>query len=174
MADEMSLIRSLLLEAGLEVKDLPSRRGVLGEDDLRVVLAVLFETPQALLEGWEQEQAWFVERISEARVDAEKSWDLYLVLACAQQASPLHSPMLDKIRRDVSLTRKLVVPGVATSDPARVSSLMAPLRFLPAQVAGESADAIAIVRQEAMREEREDVVGVIDRFRKREPLLPEG
>lgn len=174
MADEMALIRSLLLEAGLEVKDLASRRAVIGEDDLRVVLAVLFETPQALLEGWQQEQAWFVELVSEAGVDAEKSWDLYLVLACAQQASPLHSPMLDKIRRDVTLTRKLVVPGVATSEPSRVSSLMAPLRFPPGQRAREAADAIDIVRQEAVREQREDVVGVIDRFRTREPLLPEG
>ena len=60
MSDEMALLRTLLSDAGLQLQDVPARRGVLGEDTVRLVWAVLFETPQPLLEGWRQEQAWLV------------------------------------------------------------------------------------------------------------------
>lgn len=169
----MALLRTLLTESGLELQDVPQRRGVLAEDAQRVVWAVVFETPQALLEGWEIEQAWFVDVASRGSLSVEKSWDMYLVLASIQPAGFHVLPALDKIRRDVSLTRKLVVPGIGSSNPARIRSLLAPLRPLPSDIGTDLLDVLTIVDREATVEERDDVRQVLSAFRSNEPLLGE-
>lgn len=173
MGDEMGLVRTLLKDAGLELQDVPDRRGVLGEDRLRIVWTVLFETPQALLEGWEQEQAWLVELTNSAEISVEKSWDLYLVLGAIQSANIYILPALDKIRRNVSLTRKIVVPGVGASQPSRIASLLAPLRPLPPHETSFALDALTIIERDASGEGRTDVLEVLEAYRENAPLLGE-
>lgn len=163
------LIARLLEASGYRVDAHQEREGILGEDAARVVWAVHFAGVVELLETWEDEQAWLVGLA--AQLSTEKSWELYLVLACGPRPDRAELRQLDVIRRDISYARKVIVPGADALLPAAVRSYLAPLEPLDAAPVTALPDALSEVERVAEAEGRMDALKVLAAFRENRSLL---
>jgi hypothetical protein len=172
--ETLALLRTLLIDAGFTVSLREERDGLLGEDEARVVWCAEFPSVAELLDRWIDEQGWFVSFVSARDLSAEKSWELYLVLAC--EGTPLEDeqPALESARRDASYARKLVVTGVSTVPPSRVERLLAPLKPLAVDATVGPRDAIELIEDAAVAESRTDAIGVLQAFRHNRPLFGVG
>jgi hypothetical protein len=164
------LIESLLAEAGFTLAGVADREGVLGEDEARIVWATLYTSPGDLIESWEVEQAWLVDFVGD-RVSFEKSWELYLVLGSELGASGEEMRLLADIRADTTYARKIMLPGLSSISPARVRDLLAALRPLTLDLNTGISNALALLEDNARREQRVDVLTALERYRDNRPLF---
>lgn len=169
MNPTLLLIARLLEAAGYRVEQHLEREALLGEDLARVVWVVHFSGVIHLLEQWEDEQTWLVALAD--GISLEKSWELYLVLACGPRPDRPELRQLDEVRRDTSYARKVIVPGADTLLPAAVRSYLAPLEPLDVANGAAPPDALAEVERIARAEGRLDALSVLDAFRENRPLL---
>lgn len=170
MPQALALFDTVLTSAGYRTERLEARFGVLGEDASRIVWAVAFPAVTALLERWEEEQAWLVEITSE-RVSVEKSWELYLVLACDPVPDEHEAQALAGVHRDVAYARKLVVPGMAGMSPSRLRDRLAPLEELALAPTQSAPDGFALLQQRAEEAGVADALTVLGAYRDNRPLF---
>lgn len=168
--DHLELIRTLLVDAGYETEPDVGRLGVLGENSARVVWAVVYAGVTELLSEWEAEQAWLVEYAG-SRVSIEKTWELYLVLACGQEPDGPEAQALEGIRRDASYARKVVAPGLDDLAVGRLNDYLAPLRDLPVNPGAPRPNALSLIEDAARQERNDDALAVLSAFRENRPLL---
>lgn len=169
MNTTLSLIAQLLQAAGYRVQARDERGGLLGEDAARVVWAAHFPGVLDLLERWEDEQAWLVGLAEQLSV--EKSWELYLILACGPRPDRDEQRQLDAVRRDTGYTRKVIVPGADTLLPSAMRGYLAPLEQLDVDPHLPEHDALRDVERKAREEGRNDALEVIAAFRTNRPLF---
>jgi hypothetical protein len=171
MRDEpLDQLDAVLREIGYQTTQPAGRPGVLGESPTRVVWATEWPGVISLIEGWEDEQTWLVEYAAE-RISTEKSWELYLVLACGPAPDENERQALEGIRRDLGYARKLVVPGFGRMTPARVLDYLAPLEDLTLEVPQRAPEALELLRERAAADSRTDVLAILEAHRRNEPLL---
>jgi hypothetical protein len=168
--ESLPLIEGMLRDAGFAVRAAPHRLGLLAEDIARIVYCAFYESVSELASEWEEDQTWFVNHVSDA-VSTEKSWELYLLLAAEATPTTDQLPTLEAIRRDARFAKKLVLVGLATASPARVGDAFGPLRPFQAPAQDHAPDVLDLVRVEAVRQEREDAVRVLEAFRANRPLF---
>jgi hypothetical protein len=165
----LSLIAQLLQGAGYSVQAVDEREGLLGEDAARVVWVAHFPGVVDLLERWENEQAWLVGLAEQ--LSLEKSWELYLVLACGPRPDRAEQRQLDAVRRDTAYARKVIVPGADALLPTTLRSYLAPLEQLDILPSLPSHDALEEVERKATAEGRRDALEVLAAFRENRPLF---
>lgn len=105
------------------------------EDVYGVVWLSVFESVAALLRGWHEQQAAFVELLTQhlASEDA-KAWDGYLVLLSGDAHHREQAADIEEIRRDTRRVRKLVATGARIRTLRDVEDVLQPL--LPLEVGG--------------------------------------
>jgi hypothetical protein len=166
----LTLLDTVLAASGYHTEFPDDRIGVLGEDETRIVWAAAFPGVTALLDGWEEEQAWLVTRATD-RVSTEKSWELYLVLACEAEPDEYEAQAIEGIRRDVSYARKLVVTGAGHMSPSRLRDRLAALDTLVLRQGAEPVDALAVLEEAAVAESNSDALTVLASYRANRPLF---
>jgi hypothetical protein len=169
-SEALDVLEPVLRDAGYRTERPEARLGVLGESPSRIVWATAWDGVLEMLEGWEDEQAWLVQ-FAGNNVSEDKSWELYVVLACGPQPDEHERQALEGIRRDLSYARKLVVPGIDRMSPHRVLDHLAPLQDLRLEVPAPAPDAFALLRARAESESRADVLSILDAHRSNRPLL---
>lgn len=110
-------VEAVLQEAGYRCKIAGYDPGVLlFEDDSILGFATLFESAADLLAQWREKQNTFIARTAAAlRHSSTKSWNCYAVYLCSSPADDGLKPQLSDLEENLSLTRKLVADGLATS-----------------------------------------------------------
>jgi hypothetical protein len=170
MTEALSLLDTILYEAGYRTSRPPEREGILGESASRVVWAVSFSAVTDLLERWEYEQDWLI-GVARDHLSVEKAWELYLVLGCDPEPDPIERHALEAVRSNAGYARKLVVPALAKLSLARARDWLAPLEELRLPQASPPPDALGLVEETATAEGNDDALKVIAAYRANRPLF---
>jgi hypothetical protein len=170
-SESLPLVEGMLRDGGFAVRAAPQQRvGLLAEDVARIAYCAFYDSVSELLASWEDEQTWFVNYVGES-VSPDKSWELYLLLASEAAATAGELPGLEAIRRDARFAKKLVLVGLAAASPARIRAALGSLSPFEPSAQNHSSDVLDLVRAEAVRQERDDAVRVLEAFRANRPLF---
>jgi hypothetical protein len=171
-SESLPIVEALLGEAGFTVRAAPRGLGLLAEDVARIAYCAFYGGVTELLAEWEEDQTWFVNHVGDA-VTPEKSWELYFLLASEAAAAADQLPSLEALRRDARFAKKLVLVGLADVSPARIRAALGSLNRFAPPAQDQPLSVLDLVRDEALRQERDDAVRVLEAFRANRPLLEE-
>jgi hypothetical protein len=149
---------------------------LVAEDAYGVVLLVVYNSWLELSERWSQAQEALVNAISSRMTKSDpKAWDGYLVLLCADEASPSDEELANRIRNDTAYVRKLVAGGDELWTLADVERVLVPLTPITLENAVSLDRDVLLERlPELLAERRLDpasVRQVIAAFRHGEPVM---
>jgi hypothetical protein len=168
LSESVFKLRDALRDAEYRVGEIEDGRSFLAESLERVVWSTVFETPQELLESWQETQAAAIARTQ--ALAPEKSWELYLLLGTELEPNEAEEAVLDEVRRDTSYARKVLVLGLEAA-AVRVDPYLAPLVPLVITRPSQGRDALsqleAVVSAEGSDAER----AVLAAFKSNRPLF---
>lgn len=129
--------------AAVEMEDTAGTPVRFFEDEYSIVALAFYDSWQALSEQWPSAQGLVVEVMSTHLNRSEaKSWEGYLVLLTTDE--PVDDPTaVDRIRRDTSRLRKLVVTGKEITGLESVAAALLPV--LPLSISAETAEAESVL-----------------------------
>lgn len=168
MSESIYKLRDALRVAEYRVGEIEDERSFLAESLERVVWSTVFETPQELLESWQETQAAAIARTQ--ALAPEKSWELYLLLGTELEPSEAEEAVLDGVRRDTSYARKVLVLGLEAA-AVRIESYLAPLMPLVVTAPSEDRDALSQLEEVVSAEGSTAERAVLEAFRSNRPLF---
>lgn len=132
MIDPKPTLQALLQDAGYETWLVAIDRSeiVAFEDDSVMGFACIFETAETLLREWAVLETQFLKNFSPAlKRGGEKTWNVYSVFLCAENASADESRAIRWIEENLERTRK--VTGIVANGRGDLITALLPL--LPIQ-----------------------------------------
>lgn len=168
MSESVYRLRAALQAVDYRVGEIEDERSFLAESPERAVWSTVFETPQELLETWQEMQAQAIQRTQ--ALAPEKSWELYLLLGTELEPSEEEETALDAVRRDTSYARKVLVLGL-DAVTTKIDSYLAPLMPLEVVPAVEERDALSRLEELVEAEGSDPERAILAAYRANRPLF---
>jgi hypothetical protein len=168
LSESVYKLRDALRASEYRVGEVEEERSFLAESLERVVWSTVFETPQELLESWQETQAAAIARTQ--ALAPEKSWELYLLLGTELEPSEAEEAVLNGVRSDTSYARKVLVLGLEAA-VIRIEPYLAPLMPLVVAPPSESRDALSQLQEVVTTEGSAAERAVLEAFGSNRPLF---